>query len=142
MDAKTRSVLDSILPELRKKAERILAKGRKEGYDLRAISGDRTCEEQDELYAKGRTAPGNIVTNAPCGKSYHNYRSAIDFAFFKDGKYWQDAPWEKLGMWCNKEDLEWGGTWRLRDYPHCQLKDQNINELYANFQRTGKLEVV
>jgi peptidoglycan LD-endopeptidase CwlK len=41
--------------------------------------GLRSFEDQDELYAQGRTKPGNIVTNARGGDSLHNYGLAADF---------------------------------------------------------------
>lgn len=142
-DDRSERVLNSLEPELREKTRRILAKAQKEGYDVRAISGERTCEEQNRLYAQGRTTSGNIVTNAKCGFSLHNYRKAVDLGFFKDGKYWQDAPYHLIGEWGKAEGLEWGGDWKtLNDPPHLQLPNQNINELYKKYQETGKLLTV
>ncbi|MFA6087418.1 M15 family metallopeptidase [Mucilaginibacter sp.] len=46
----------------------------------------RTFAESDALYAKGRTKPGSIVTNARAGQSYHNYSLALDFMLQIDGK--------------------------------------------------------
>jgi peptidoglycan LD-endopeptidase CwlK len=40
--------------------------------------GYRSFDEQKALYAKGRTAPGPKVTNAPAGMSCHNYGIAVD----------------------------------------------------------------
>jgi len=48
---------------------------------LKLISGLRTYEEQDALYAQGRTAPGPKVTNAPGGHSNHNFGLAFDMVF-------------------------------------------------------------
>lgn len=42
------------------------------------IAGIRTFEEQDALYAQGRTKPGAIVTWVKGGGSYHNYGLAVD----------------------------------------------------------------
>lgn len=53
----------------------------------------RTFQEQNALYAQGRTKKGNIVTNAKGGQSFHNYGVACDFALMtKDGKslIWDD----------------------------------------------------
>lgn len=44
----------------------------------------RTDEQQNELYAKGRTKQGNIVTNAKAGQSYHNYGLAVDICLLLD----------------------------------------------------------
>jgi len=54
------------------------------GVAVRIVQGLRTIEEQNSLYAQGRTKPGKIVTNAKGGQSYHNYGMAIDFALLYD----------------------------------------------------------
>lgn len=38
----------------------------------------RTIDEQNKLYAQGRTTKGKIVTNAKGGDSFHNYGLAVD----------------------------------------------------------------
>ena len=43
-----------------------------------ATFGTRTYEEQNALYAQGRTAPGKIVTNARGGQGAHNFGLATD----------------------------------------------------------------
>lgn len=61
------------------------------GRDWRVVQGRRTIAEQNGLYAKGRTVPGNIVTNAPGGSSAHNFGLAADIAPMKiDGS---DIDW-------------------------------------------------
>jgi peptidoglycan LD-endopeptidase CwlK len=105
---------------------------------IRIVQGLRTIEEQDALYAQGRTKPGNIVTNAHGGSSYHNYGLAIDFAILvdKDGNGTYDEPsWDikkdndKDGVadWLEVVKIfeavgwEWGGKWAsIKDYPHVQ----------------------
>lgn len=88
----------------------------------------RTKEEQDALYAKGRTAPGNIVTNAK-GSSYsshHQWGTAFDI-YRSDGKgvYTDsDGFFEKVGKIGKSIGLEWGGDWKSPvDKPHFQLPD-------------------
>lgn len=44
------------------------------------LHGYRSIEEQNALYAQGRTAPGKRVTNAKGGQSAHNFGMAIDVA--------------------------------------------------------------
>src|SRR5574343_1544593 len=43
----------------------------------------RSNEEQDALYAQGRTTKGKIVTNAKAGQSKHNFKpsKAFDIGF-------------------------------------------------------------
>ena len=54
------------------------------GIRLRFAQTLRTKEEQDELYAQGRTKPGKIVTNAPSLSSWHNYGLAFDIVILYD----------------------------------------------------------
>ena len=97
----------------------------------------RTFDEQDDLYAKGRTklfdSKGNrlgIVTWAKGGYSFHNYGLAIDIVFIdgysaswnivkdfdKDGK----ADWMEVVSIFEEKGWEWGGRWTKKDYPHFQ----------------------
>jgi len=64
------------------------------GYTLRISSGFRTVAEQDQLYNQGRTVDGHIVTEAPGGKSIHNFGFAVDVV-----DRWREynVNWEKLG---------------------------------------------
>jgi hypothetical protein len=64
------------------------------GYTLRISSGFRTVEEQDQLYNQGRTINGHIVTEAPGGKSIHNYGFAVDVV---DRWHEYNIDWKKLG---------------------------------------------
>jgi len=41
-------------------------------YDFMILQGHRTAEEQDRLYAIGRTTPGDIITWVRGGFSRHN----------------------------------------------------------------------
>lgn len=86
----------------------------------------RTVSEQDALYAKGRTAPGSIVTNAK-GSTYssmHQWGVAFDF-YRNDGKGAyndNDGFFAKVGALGKSTGLEWGGDWTSPvDKPHFQL---------------------
>jgi peptidoglycan L-alanyl-D-glutamate endopeptidase CwlK len=103
------------------------------GCDYVAISGHRTWEEQDALYAQGRTKPGKRVTNARAGFSNHNFRIAVDFGVFRAGDYLDDdktaagrALAAKVHKTCAQHakacGLEWGGTWNgFKDLPHYEI---------------------
>lgn len=91
--------------------------------------GLRTWEEQDALYAKGRTtAPigkQHIVTNAKGGSSFHNFGLAFDIVILDAiGKAdWDTAhPGWKIAAAAGKSvGLEWGGDWKsFKDLPHFQ----------------------
>lgn len=115
-----------------------IEKGLSPNIAVRIVQGLRTIDEQNALYAQGRTKPGNIVTNAKGGSSYHNYGLAIDFAILidKDGNGTYDelswdikkdndkdgvADWLEVVKVFEAAGWEWGGRWsNLKDYPHVQ----------------------
>lgn len=123
---------------------------------VRIVQGLRTIDEQNALYAQGRTKPGNIVTNAKGGSSYHNYGLAIDFAILidKDGNGTYDelswdikkdndkdgvADWLEVVKVFEAAGWEWGGRWSsIKDYPHVQKtfghKWQKLIERYNKKQ--------
>ena len=81
--------------------------------------GRRTMEEQAELYAKGRTKGGKIVTKAKPGQSYHNYGLAFDWVPLKATAKNRDlltADWgnnmayklgEKVGLSFGLASISW-----------------------------------
>ena len=83
----------------------------------------RTFEEQATLYEQGRTKPGNIVTWAKAGESFHNYGIAFDFVPLKDGKPdWKDLEaFRRVGEIGEDLELQWGGRWPKKDRPHLQV---------------------
>lgn len=132
--------IDLLHPILRAEAKKI--------YDeiYQALTGSaicrfaytlRTFEEQDKLYAQGRTIKGAKVTNAKGGESYHNYGLALDIVLLKDkdgNGTFETASWEtnvdfdKDGFadWLEVVSIfkrygwEWGGDWHFKDAPHFQ----------------------
>lgn len=84
---------------------------------IKPICVYRSREEQHDLYAKGRTAPGPIVTYARAGQSLHNYLPAfaIDYGFFSGGAYWGDSRYDsyyrRFGAMLAKFGLQCGFTW-------------------------------
>lgn len=113
-------------PELQQKAEKLVSACK--GYGLLIGIGEcfRTVAEQDALYAKGRTAPGEIVTNAK-GSSYsshHQWGTAFDI-YRNDGTGAynnSDGFFDLVGTIGVKIGLEWGGNWTSPvDRPHFQL---------------------
>lgn len=118
----TRDIKD-LFPIVAKKAQDFQALAKNNGYDFVITCTYRSKEEQDALYAQGRTNAGAIVTNAKGGQSYHNWRCAFDIVPLVNGKtVWNDdALWAKLGQLGTSVGLEWGGSWTgFKDMPHFQ----------------------
>ena len=95
------------------------------GIQLRIVQGLRTIEEQNALYAQGRTTPGERVTNARGGQSYHNYGLAFDVVEMNNGRAnWNTTPanWNRIRDIGQRFGLEWGGSWTsFVDRPHFQM---------------------
>jgi peptidoglycan L-alanyl-D-glutamate endopeptidase CwlK len=103
------------------------------GITILITDGYRSIEEQDQIYAQGRTTPGSIVTQAKGGSSYHNYGLAIDFALrtkkgeviwdmSHDGNGNGKADWLEVVEVAKKLGFSWGGDWEgFPDYPHLQM---------------------
>lgn len=135
-------------PRLKRLQKKLIAQCAARGLPIRITQEVRTAEEQDALYALGRTAGGSIVTNAR-GSSYsshHQWGTAFDFCRddgkppYEDG----DRFFEKVGAMGKALGLEWGGDWKsIVDKPHFQLPDwgsgtAKLKELYHSPERFEK----
>lgn len=115
----------------------------------------RTKEEQDALYAKGRTTKGeppytaerplgSTVTNAKGGGSWHNHGMAFDVVPLKNGlPDWDASPvtWEAIGKLGESLGLEWGGRWKMRDLGHFQLRPAGFTSASAYSARSDTISV-
>ena len=112
-------------PWLDYKLECLLEKCAKKGIYLIITEGFRTKEYQDKLYAKGRTAPGSIVTNAK-GSTYssqHMWGVAFDIAINDSRKLYDVSTIKKVAKIAKNIGLGWGGDWTsIVDLPHFYLK--------------------
>jgi len=129
--------LTLLKPIVESKARKLLEEAKKKGIVLIVTSSLRTFAEQDALYAQGRTKPGNIVTNAKAGQSWHNWACAFDVVALKNGSPDWNCDWSEIGKLGESVGLEWGGRWvRFVDRPHFQY---TAGYSLADFQR-GKIE--
>ena len=115
--------LDDLAPPAKQRALAFIAAASAKGIDLLVTSTYRDSESQDALYAQGRTTPGNIVTRAKAGQSWHNWRCALDVVPLVNGKaIWDDqAMWKQVGEIGKSCGLEWAGDWKtFKEYPHFQ----------------------
>lgn len=121
--------LDDLKPEMRPLVDAFLAACANAGLDVLVTCTLRSSDEQAALYAKGRTvAPIGrrwVVTDAPAGKSAHNYGLAIDIVPMIAGKPdWEgtDPVWQQIGQLGVAAGLEWAGTpgFPFPEEPHMQ----------------------
>ena len=123
-DVSTDRRISALHPEVRATAAQFINRVEQElGITLRVTQGMRTFDEQNDLYAQGRTAPGDVVTNARGGQSYHNYGLAIDVVEIRaDGSANWNTDWEAIGRIGEAMGMEWGGNWTsIVDRPHFQM---------------------
>ena len=136
IDSISESRIKLLHPKVRDEVTTLVNKSNeqlKKHSQMRIVQGLRTIEEQNALYAQGRTLPGKKVTKAKGGQSYHNFGLAIDFALVIDNK---DISWDlkkdwdgdKIMDWMEvvnvftKAGWEWGGTWKFTDNPHFEKR--------------------
>lgn len=119
--------LKDLTPALQLKAEEFIQTCAENGIDVLIYCTLRSKEEQDVLYAIGRTTKGKIVTNARAGYSWHNYGMAFDFVPLIGGKpQWDNQPlYSRCGLIAEGLGLEWAGRWtgKLKETAHCQYRE-------------------
>lgn len=117
--------IDDLDARVREGARHITRAWAAKGFDVLVTCTYRSKDEQRALYAKGRTLPGQKVTNARAGQSLHNFGLALDFVPLVHGKpAWNDAElFETLARIAQMADprVHWGGDWkRFKDRPHLE----------------------
>jgi peptidoglycan LD-endopeptidase CwlK len=97
-------------------------------FDIEVTQGLRTWAEQDALYAQGRTTPGEIVTHAPGGFSWHNFGLAVDLVpedLTPGQPDWNlnNPVWARMVSIAESVGLVSGAEWHGTDLdtPHVQL---------------------
>ena len=125
-NVRSEKVIGGLHPRVQSYARALYFKAREHDLVFNIISGLRSYAEQDDLYAQGRTRPGNVVTNARGGYSNHNFGIAFDAGLFESNQYLGESPMYKaVGALGEELGLEWGGNWMtLVDQPHFQLRPQ------------------
>lgn len=122
--------LEGLHPDLRTRVDKVLAAMAALGFPMRVCQGVRTVPEQQALFAQGRTAPGEIVTNCDGvkNKSRHQLASdgfghAVDCCFTTGKPFGETQPWRAYGECGTALGLYWGGFFKSlpADRPHLEL---------------------
>lgn len=143
MDATSERRLAEVNPQLANRIRAAAADLKAQGINVMVTSGYRSFEEQNELYAQGRTKPGDIVTKAKGGQSLHNYGLAVDLVpLDANGQpNWNasESTWQKIGAAGKKQGLEWGGDWTsFKDRPHFQMTaGRSTTSLLNQYNQNG-----
>jgi peptidoglycan LD-endopeptidase CwlK len=127
--------INELHPEAKWRFIAFINEAEKQGIKLRVTDGGRSFAKQTEYYAQGRTKPGNKITNAKAGQSYHNYFMAGDVVEIVNGKPKWNCDWKKIAEIGKSFGLEWGGDWKsIIDKPHFQYTNGlSIKQLYARY---------
>ncbi len=137
--------LDTVKPKVRELGLQLVAHCLQSSITISVTQGFRTFAEQNTLYAKGRTVPGQVVTNARGGQSLHNYGVAFDICPIIGGKYiWSDnSLFASVGQIGQSLGLEWGGSWTsFQDRPHFQyLAGYKLADFQSNKVQWSRFEV-
>lgn len=102
--------------------------------DFTITEGVRTVLRQRELFAQGRTKPGVIVTQCDGVKKRSNHQPKADGCGYAVDLYAYPIDVndtvniqiiadhiKKKAQELNIR-IEWGGDWKMKDYPHFELK--------------------
>lgn len=143
LDKRTEENIFSLIPQIQQKVRfwfvsKVIPWMNNTGYTVKVICGTRTIQEQNELYAIGRTKKGSKVTNAKGGSSFHNFGIAFDIGIFKGSSYLtNDDIYKKLVDECGTpEGMLNGGSWQtFKDYPHFEVakygsKSANVRKIW------------
>lgn len=133
MDDRSKTNIATLHPDVQESFKSFLVEAQAlaetRGLEYKVICGTRSWEQQEKIYAQGRTAPGKIVTKAPPGHSMHNFGLAIDCGVFRGGKYLDESePKTASGMHkaagelAKEHGIRWGGNFKsIVDEPHFEI---------------------
>lgn len=124
--------LEELSPLTQQKLKLVLAEV---GDIIFVTEGYRSQARQNELYAQGRTAPGNIVTHTL--HSNHTSRQAVDIAFRWPTLYpsASDKRWVEVANVFKKYWFNWwGDRIKRKDRPHFEDNWKPLdNTIIMNF---------
>ncbi|WP_147112270.1 M15 family metallopeptidase, partial [Tateyamaria sp. syn59] len=124
-------------PAIRDSVAAIQEKLNAEDIPFRVFEAFRTPHRQANLFAQGRTKPGNIVTWVGPWGSIHQYGLAVDFVLFENGKWSWDDSGAKAKWWSRMHEVAaehnmtplFNKNNQLIEKPHVQLVGVTSSEL-------------
>lgn len=146
VDPRSEGNIGTMIPKTQVLARKFLHAAAPFKFSCKIISGTRSYAEQNAVFAQGRTAPGNKVSNAKGGQSNHNFCIAWDVGLFDrvTGKYLTGATNAETKAYLDLAalvlpalaGLEWGGNWAsFKDLPHYQVATgKKLAEIRALFE--------
>ncbi len=113
--------ISALLPAAQEACKLFLDLCEKAGLKVKITETYRSQERQNELYAKGRTTPGQIVTWTK--NSRHTSRRAWDICQNIRGREYDTSTgfFDKCGEIAASLGITWGGTWSTPDRPHFEV---------------------
>lgn len=131
-DSRSSKIIGELEPQAAQLALQLIEKANERGIKIRVISGLRTLKEQEDLYKKGRTIPGAIVTNSRV--SMHCTGLAFDVGIFNNREYIpESSDYKVLGELGKSIGLIWGGIDNIPDEPHFEAP--NAKEVLKSLRR-------
>lgn len=128
--------LKELAPGFARKLHTVLLVLESEGINMRIVQGLRSWQQQDDLYAQGRSRPGNIVTKVKGGYSWHCFGLAADCVPDADPDTpgfqpeWDahNAHYARFVAVAKAQGLVAGAEWRtFPDYPHVQAGEVPVS---------------
>lgn len=125
-------------PIIRAKVAKIRDTLHKEGHEFEVLEAFRTPERQNDLFAQGRTKPGEKVTWVNAWGSIHQYGLAVDFVLRENGKWTWKTDDGYMQKWLRMHEVaaEHGmfplrskKTGNLIELPHIQPEGIRAAEL-------------
>lgn len=130
-------------PILKEKMELLQELCKQEGINIKITESVRTVERQNELYEKGRSTSGDIVTNAKGEdyNSFHQWGIAFDICINEIDNAYNIEKLKRVGEIGKSIGLEWGGDWTtFTDMPHFQLPgyEDGISKLKEQYENPAE----
>lgn len=141
-DSVSENRINTLHPQVRDRVRNFLHQAEAAGIKLRVTSAYRSYEEQNALYAQGRTTAGKIVTNAKAGESSHNFGTAVDVIPIVNGAPdWNTNLWPQIAAIGRAAGFSWGGDWKsFKDYPHFEMNFGKTLAQLRDLKAQGKVK--